>query len=134
MTGLERAAVAAMVGASGALVMGAILWREGVPDLPLVLFAFAGAALAGAGLAGRFGRRWPVAVLASVTATVFGAAAGAFLVHPSAEALLIGPYFVVASLLNAPVALVVWAASQMATHLIARRFCRRNPWLADPAR
>jgi hypothetical protein len=119
MTLLERVSVAAMVGASGAALMALLNWGGNTAhDGPLLLAAaFGGATIAGVTLAGKYGRYWPVAVFASLAATVFGAGMGAFLVLLRPEALLMGPVFVTGALLDAPLALGFWVASQLAVHV-----------------
>jgi hypothetical protein len=125
---VERVAVAVMVGLSGAAVMAAINWgQNGGYDGPALLAgAFGGATIAGWLLAGKFGRRWRSAILASLTATCLGAALGAFLVLLRPEALMMGPIFVTGALLDAPLLLVFWAVSQLAVHVGA---CGLRRWM-----
>lgn len=125
----ERMAVAVMVGASGTAVMAAINWGQnrGYDGPVLLAGAFGGASVAGWLLAGRYGRRWPAAILASFTATGLGAALGAFLVLLRPEALVMGPIFVTGALLDAPLLLVFWAISQLAAHIGACELRRRMP-------
>ncbi|MEZ5778390.1 MAG: hypothetical protein R3E44_08515 [Paracoccaceae bacterium] len=126
MAFLRRMTIAVMVGLSGAAVMAALNWGHNfVHEGPLLLGgAFGGAVLAGLAFAGQFGARWPVSIFGSLAATVFGSAIGALLVMPQAEALLIGPNFVIGSLLDSPLLLIFWMATQLSAHLAAARVRR----------
>lgn len=125
----QRAAIAAMIGLSGLVVMLALSWPEaGLDAVALHAAAAAGAYAAGlltAPFFGRPGRRGAAsAALGAVLATGGGAAlGGALFAGPDqiGAGLVWGPAVVISGIVAGPAVAAVWAGSLTLAHVGARR-------------
>lgn len=128
----QRVAVAAMIGATGAGVMLAMMvLRQELYDLAPLAAAGGGALTGGLIFAGWFGRRgrfgWPIAVLGALLATAAGGAFGGLglaLADPymrAVEGLMIGAVFGPLVTFSGPLQGLLWGAAFAGIHLAARR-------------
>ena len=133
MTFGQRAAVAAMIGATGAGVLQVTTLLEREYYETAALGAAGGGALTGGMIfAGWFGRRgrfgWPIAVLGALLATAAGGAFGGLglaLVDPyvrAVEGLMIGAIYGPLVTFSGPAQALFWGAAFAGIHLAARGF------------